>query len=375
MEEFVAEGERCMILLGQLDRPTDGVEDYCRYLREALRSEGFAPEIVRVRWEEIGFGESMRELAQKAQGSVIRWYLLQYTALAWSKRGFPTRILRVVQALKKKGRCAVTFHDYGPYGGIRWIDRFRRRIQVSVMRRLLRLCDLAILTVPRDQISWIPATARNVVFIPVGANLPSPEKAWSQTRNEKDRKPVVAIFSLSASPHGLREISEIGEAIGHATKEIGALQVILLGRNSEIGGEKLRAKLAGSPAEVQALGLIPGEDVVRVLGSADVLLFVRGRLTSNRGSAIAGIACGLPVIAQDGSQVAPPITEGGVALVPENSLKEFGPLLVRVLTDHAYRASLAERSRDAQARYFSWSVIAKQYAQALRTTMNDDERR
>jgi hypothetical protein len=40
---------------------------------------------------------------------------------------------------------------------------------------------------------------------------------------------------------------------------------------------------------------------------------------------------------------------------------------VRVLSDPSYRASLAQRSRDAQSQYFSWSVIARQYAQALRT--------
>ena len=67
-------------------------------------------------------------------------------------------------------------------------------------------------------------------------------------------------------------------------------------------------------------------------------------------------------------ELAPPITEAGVVLVPEELVPEgFGPALVRVLSDQNYRASLAERSRDAQSRYFSWSVIARQYAQALRS--------
>lgn len=97
------------------------------------------------------------------------------------------------------------------------------------------------------------------------------------------------------------------------------------------------------------------------------MLFARGPISSRRGSAIAGIACGLPVIAEEGSEVAPPITDAGVVLVPEESVPEgFGAALVRVLTDQSYRVSLAQRSRDAQSRYFSWSVIARQYAQALR---------
>ena len=124
-------------------------------------------------------------------------------------------------------------------------------------------------------------------------------------------------------------------------------------------------RLAGSPVEVLVLGLIPAEEIVRVLGASDVLLFVRGQISSRRGSAIAGIACGLPVIAQEGSETAPPITEAGVVLVPATAPSEFGPALLRVLSDQAYRASLAERSRNAQQQYLSWSVIAAQYAKAL----------
>jgi glycosyltransferase involved in cell wall biosynthesis len=120
--------------------------------------------------------------------------------------------------------------------------------------------------------------------------------------------------------------------------------------------------------EVRIAGVISADEVVRVLGASDVMLFARGPISSRRGSAIAGIACGLPVIAEEGSETASPIMEAGVVLVPEKLVpEEFGAALARVLSDPSYRASLAQRSRDAQRRYFSWSVIARQYAQALRT--------
>ena len=59
---------------------------------------------------------------------------------------------------------------------------------------------------------------------------------------------------------------------------------------------------------------MPGKDVVRSLTVSDVLLFVRGHISTRRGSAIAGIACGLPVIAFEGPETAAPITEAGLAL-------------------------------------------------------------
>jgi glycosyltransferase involved in cell wall biosynthesis len=360
---------RCVAILGRRDQPTDAVEEYCQYLGEALKDEGFELEIVRARWDEIGSAASMQELRERIRDTQNQsrndWFLLQYTALAWSRRGFPLRILRLVRFLKQRGaRCAVVFHDAEAYGGKRWVDRLRRRVQRHVMRRLLRLSDLSFFTIPREKVSWVPAGAKNIMFIPVGANLPSPEKAWNQTRSSAESKPCVAVFSITGNPRGQHEITLISEAVSYAAKQVGPLRVVVFGRNSE-AGEDLRIKLAGLPVEVTVLGLIPAEEIVRVLSASDVLLFVRGQISSRRGSAIAGIACGLPVIAQEGSETAPPITDAGVVLVPATAPSEFGSALLRVLSDQAYRASLAERSRNAQQRYFSWSVIAAQYAKAL----------
>jgi glycosyltransferase involved in cell wall biosynthesis len=356
---------RCLAVLGQRDEPTDAVEEYCRYLGEALNMENIALGRFRVRWAEIGWPASLRELHAQARDPKNNWFLLQYTALAWSSRAFPFRVLRLVQSLKKQGACcAIVFHDAEAYGG-RWVGAVRRNAQLFVMRRLLRASDLAIFTLPRDRISWISADAKNVVFIPVGANLPAPERAWTQERIAADGRSVVAVFSITGKAPESREVHAIAEAVIHAAKEAGPLRLVILGRNSEHGGEQLKVKLHASPVEVSVLGLIPAEEVVRVLASSDVLLFVRGPISSSRGSAIAGIACGLPVIAREGRQTAPPITGAGVVLVPPDTV-DFGPALVRVLTDHSYRASLAERSRNAQQSYFAWSVIAAQYAQALR---------
>ena len=312
-------------------------------------------------------GPALLQLSKQAVELQNCWFLLQYTALAWSKRGFPSRAVRVVKYLKaRKARCVVVFHDADAYAGNRWIDRLRRAVQLSVMRRLLKLSDVSIFTVPRDKLSWVPASASNVVFIPVGANLPAPEKAWNEKREPADGVPLVAIFSITGGHSTAREVSEISAAVEFAAKQLGPLRVVVFGRNSEVGGNSLKTVLAGSPVEVTVIGLIPAEKVVQVLGSSDVLLFVRGTISSRRGSAIAGIACGLPVIAHEGSETAHPITDAGVVLASGDDPAALGSALLQVLTDHNYRASLAERSRNAQNRYFSWAVIAAQYARALR---------
>jgi glycosyltransferase involved in cell wall biosynthesis len=359
----------CMAILGRREEPTDGVHDYCCYLRDALAKEGVNLALTQVRWAEIGRKASRRELCEALKGNQNTFFLLQYTALSWSRRGFALPVVGILKLLKKNGaRCAVVFHDPDGYVGNRSVDRFRRGIQRYAMKRLVRLSDLAIFTLPRDKISWLSADTQNFVFIPVGANLPAPERAWEEKRSSTGRKPIVAVFSLSDKSTLAKEVSQIAQAVSNAVKEVGPLEVVVLGRNSQSGGEALRLALAGSLAEVRIVGLISADEVVHVLGASDVMLFARGPISSRRGSAIAGIACGLPVIAEQGSELAPPITEAGVVLVPEELVPEgFGPALVRVLSDPSYRASLAQRSRDAQSQYFSWSVIARQYAQVLRT--------
>src|SRR5438552_840827 len=43
-------GQRVIALLGRSDAPTDAVEEYCRYLGEAMAAEGFELIIERVAW-------------------------------------------------------------------------------------------------------------------------------------------------------------------------------------------------------------------------------------------------------------------------------------------------------------------------------------
>jgi len=68
--------------------PTDAVEEYCRYLGAALQAHEFQMQIRRVPWELHGWGQSLRALQLQAAEWRGTWVLVQYTALAWSARGF-----------------------------------------------------------------------------------------------------------------------------------------------------------------------------------------------------------------------------------------------------------------------------------------------
>jgi glycosyltransferase involved in cell wall biosynthesis len=79
-----------------------------------------------------------------------------------------------------------------------------------------------------------------------------------------------------------------------------------------------------------------------------------------------GGICGMAVIAFEGPETAAPITEAGLAIFSPQRKGDLGDVLLRVLEDEHYRASLAQRSLLAQRQYFSWRVIAGRYAEFMR---------
>ena len=363
---------RCVAVLGRQDFPTDAVEEYCVYLGSALAGHGISLEIVRVRWVEEGWRAALRDLLEKTGESRGTRFLLQYTALSWSGHGFSLPFLRIVRSLKKRGAwCAIVFHDVEGYYGNRIVDRLRRAAQIYTMRKVLRLADLGIMTIPVEKIPWIPPHTSNVVFIPIGANLPAPEKAWYQERARGTQR-TVGVFSFSGNRAVLEEVRLITQAVRYAAEKMGSLRLLVFGRDSEAAEKQLKEGLAGTPVDVTVHGLLAADQVAHVLGSCDVLLFVRGPISSRRGSAVAGIACGLPVVACEGWETARPAIDAGVHLVAANNTDGFGPALLRVLTDVDYRASLAERSRRAQEQHFSWPAIAAKYASVLQMNAPKD---
>jgi glycosyltransferase involved in cell wall biosynthesis len=356
--------QQIVALLGRRDEPTDAVEEYCRYLGAALCAHGFEFAFVRFPWQERGWSSALRELAQLAADWRGRWICVQYTALAWSARGFPLRFVSILNLLRRAGaRVAVVYHDAGPYAGSRTLDKLRRAAQLHVMRQSLRRSDLGIFTIPLNAISWLGAPPLNAAFIPVGANLPV--HTFNEAKICKSVQLRVAVFGITGGEGGRKESARIADTIRFVSSRIGKLELRVFGRQADDYESMLRESLRDTAVDIQVKGVLPPEEVIRELYSADAMLFVRGAISTRRGSAIAGIACGLPVVAQRGAETSGPIEEAGVVLVSADKPAEFGEALLRVLTDPAYRAQLAESSRLAQKRYFSWEGIAGRYAVEL----------
>src|SRR5882762_4260521 len=226
--------QNCLAILGKQDAPTDAVEEYCNYLGKALQVQGYDLKIERVPWEKHGWTAALRGLRRRARRLRGMWVLVQYTALAWSARGFPMRFLRILKTLKAAGaRVAVVYHDVEPYPGTRVIDRLRRRVQLRVMREAFRVSDAAVFTVSPEKLSWPKNSLSKILFIPVGANLPTSGEAASRKNISTDEKLSIAVFGITGGNAGKKEVENIVEAVRFAASQVGNLRLIVLGRNSQ----------------------------------------------------------------------------------------------------------------------------------------------
>jgi glycosyl transferase family 1 len=352
-----------VLLLGRKDEPTDAVEEYCEYLSEALGKRALQSEITRVPWNERGWTDAVEELRRAAVNWRGRWVFLQYTALAWSERGFPRRFLRVLLALREAGtRVGVVFHDVEPFAGSRAVDVLRRQVQLRAMRRMLRLAELAVFTVSLDVVSWIRSTHK-AAFIPVGANLPETPSQVGDTRDSGATR--IAVYGITGGTAGSEECSVIAHALRFATERGAKLELYAFGRGAAERETELREQLKDVPVALRFDGVLPADRVASALRGADATLFVRGPISTRRGSAIAGIACGKPVIAYRGQETTTPITEAGVVLVERNNPEELVEAVLGVATDHRFREELSARSARAQDMFFSWRAITDRYIEAM----------
>ena len=355
--------EKVILLLGRRDQPTDGVADYCEKLREAGLPRGISFEPVQFPWTENGWSSALAELRRTAVGWRDRWVLLQFTTLAWSRRGFPLRAPRVLDVLRECGaRPGVVFHDFSPLTGTGIVGHARGYCHLHVLRRLYARSELAIFTVPVDKITWLPVQYNKAVFIPVGANC---TEVTSAVRADSRKARTIAVYGVTGGERMLAEVADIGAALRRASKAAGPVRLLLFGRGSQDAESALRSELSRAEVQIECLGLLPPEKISQTLAGADVLLFVRGTISSRRGSAIAGIACGLPIVCYAGLDTAWPVTEAGILAVPLGDRDALGSALDSVISNESYRKTLIERSRRAQEKHFSWAAIIGRFEEEL----------
>ncbi|MCL6480454.1 MAG: glycosyltransferase [Firmicutes bacterium] len=351
-------------LLGRPDQPTDGIADYCAQLRAALAEQGCALVLARVDWAGLGWRRALARLRTQARAWRGGWVLVQYTMFAWSRRGFLVSLPAVVRTLRAAGaRVALLLHDPLVPASPSWKHRLRQRIARAVLRRICRDADRVLTTIAPEKIPWLaaaPELLAKTSLVPIGSNVPVRERAAAAP---DDSLVTVCVFGVTEGHR--EEARTLARVVRAAAEEVGPIRLRVFGRGAQQAEPVLREALSGAPVELELHGVLPAEQVADRIGSSHALLFVRGGISTRRGSAIAAIACGVPVVAYAGEETAPPMTEAGVRLVPRGDETALAHELVRVLADPGLREELRQKNRAAWEAHFSWTAVAGRIRQAL----------
>ena len=362
-----SEVDTWVALLGRGQDKADGIQDYCHFLGEALGRHGVSLQISRVDWPHLGWRRALAGLRRDCQSWRGRWVLFQYTALAFSSRGFPLRALAVLRILRKNGaRCAVVFHDPFRQGGRAALSHLRGEIQEWVIRRMLSFADRAIFPDPLSKVVWLPKNSAKAITIPIGANIPEPLLSAQADCSEYEAPKAVAVFCLSLDTLVLaEELKDLSVAAQTACDSGARFRLIFLGHGTEEAREAIAMAFRSMPVDISVLGLLSPQKVTEALSGAHAMLCVRGKLYPRRGSAIAGIACGLPIVGYAGEAEGTPLAEAGILFVPYRDGVAMGKALARVLSNPALALELEEKSRRVQREYYSWDLIAAKFIEAL----------
>jgi glycosyltransferase involved in cell wall biosynthesis len=365
-QKVSAPTETWIALLGRRDTTADGIADYCEYLGQNLAKRGIELRPVRVGWIKDGWIRAVRDLWRQSKEWRSMWVIPQYTAMAWSNRGFPVGALTCVAILRvRRVRCAMLFHEPWGVSGPRAIDKLRCRFQNWTIRTLHHLAEKSIFTIPLDTVPWLPANDTKSVSIPLGPNIPENLANRSALRSRDGSRKTVVVFCVSEPPYGQREIEDVAAATRAAVSDGIQLRVVFVGRGTAESRDAINRAFEGTGIEVCNRGTCEASEVSRIFSESDAMLAVRGRLHLRRGSALAGLACGLPMVAYAGGAEGSIIDEAGITLVPFGDQAALGSALREILSNDALWREMHEKNLLFEQKYLSWNVIVAAYVAFL----------
>lgn len=385
---------RVLFITGEYPPMQGGVGDYTWKLGAALTRLGLdihvltsqeagpshlAPHGVSNVYPQIAsWGWGMRghaaELVQEMQPDVVH---IQYQAAAFHLHPAINLLPRYLHGRRQPTRVAVTFHDLRvPYlfpkaGPLRW------RSNLDLARR----SDLVIVTnaEDREHLRAYAELAARLHEIPIGANIqPDPPADF-----ERDRQRAawgVGPHDLLLCYFGFLNASKGAEELILAVARLAAegVPVHLLMLGGQVGAsdptnqaylEQVRALIdsQGIGERVHWTGFTEASQVsANFLASDMAVLPYRDGVSFRRGSLMAALDHGLPVISTEPVVAIPEIVQGETMwLAPARSPDALASAITSLWNDPGLRQRLSAGSM-LLARRFTWEAIAQQHVQVYR---------
>lgn len=329
------------------------------------------PEIDRWNWKLSG---QVARICQEVEPDVLH---IQYQSAAFELHPAINLLPRLLQGKRWPRRVAVTFHDlrvpflFPKAGPLRW----------QANMTLASYSDAVIVTNTEDyaRLRQHDRLAGRLAQVPIGSNI-RPEPPANFDRSQQRRRWGVREDDLLLSYFGFLNASKGGEELVEALLRLAnaGLPVHLLMVGGQLGAsdptnvaylERVKASIAGLRLSdrVHWTGFTAAEEVTANLLASDIaVLPYRDGASFRRGSLLAALAHGLPIISTQPAVAVPEMVHGeNIWLIPPWAPNELADGIQRLWTDPALRQQLGQGARRL-AGLFTWDAIAQRHFEIYR---------
>jgi glycosyltransferase involved in cell wall biosynthesis len=322
----------------------------CSYPADAQRPFAVIPDVER--WDGAGV-EAIVAAVAEAQPDAILW---NYNPFQVGRRGVAPSAPRLARELAKVAPLVLVLHElWYPWGrnglkGLVWAVAQRMQL-----RGVMAAATKTVVTTDKRKAHLERLFPKaSVEMIPIGANV----AATGVPNGTRAR------LGIPADAFVLAHLGAIGEGrnLAPALTALASLRA---------KGEDVRLVLVGRTgipvprAEgVHATGILDHDGLSASLKAADAYLFAEPTgPTSRKGSLLAALEHGLPVVAYRGRDGEPQFAESALLVEPEP--KAIATAVRRLRLDPAYAKALGRAARNlADARY-SWHAITDAFVRML----------
>ncbi|MHB1559259.1 MAG: glycosyltransferase family 4 protein [Isosphaeraceae bacterium] len=360
---------RWAILTGEYPPQRGGVSDYSRQVAEGLAAAGIEVDVyvppggpghdpatrgVTVRRLPDRFGlRGLRQLDRELDRNRPDRILIQYVPHAYGCKAMnlPFAAWALRRSARGRDDVRVMFHEVA----FPWVRRPLRHNLVAAANRamaalLVRACSRAYVSIP----GWIPLLRRlgagrlPIAWTPIPSNVPAEAcpAAVASRRAE-----------LTGGDPSVRVVGHFGTYGSLLTRDLGPIMRELLGRRADVrvlllgaGGDRWRGELAGGregwDGRVIAPGALPGPAIAEYLRACDLVVqpYPDGA-SSRRGSLMAALANGVPVVTTIGALSEPLWSEGATAAAAAGDVDRIVGLAVELLDRPERLAELGQAGR------------------------------
>jgi glycosyltransferase involved in cell wall biosynthesis len=283
----------------------------------------------------------------------------------WVAQGYQYRAMNLFfcwwlwrRAHRHSDRVELMVHEpFLEFGKGSWRQKVVALVQRLMTIILLSAASRIWITIPAWEAYWRPyALGREKTFswLPVVSNVPvinDPEAIKAvRSRYVSAEGSIVGHFGSYDRHNTELLLATVSPLLRNGSKDV----LLLLGRGGEQAREAIIRNYPEMEERVHATGALVAADLSRHLGACDLMLqpYIDG-VSSRRGSTMAALAHGLPVITTSGRLTEPLWAESkAVSLVPVEDVRALVETTRRLLPNAAMRSSMSSAAKELYTERF-----------------------